>query len=114
MQTEILMASKDAMQSQASPAPKPYAFYLLFLLALVNLLNVFDKLILSMALEPIKQEFGLSDGQMGLIAGLSLALFNALAMVPIGMLADRTNRRNLISVCLAIWSLATALSLIHI
>jgi len=111
VQTEISMMSKDALRSKVSPAaqaPKPYAFYLLFLLALVNLLNVFDKLILSMALEPIKQEFSLSDGQMGLIAGLSLALFNAIAMVPIGMLADRTNRRNLISVCLAIWSLATA------
>lgn len=112
MRTDISVAAGDAAASQASPNPhalKFSAYYLLFLLALVNLLNALDKLILSIVLEPIKQEFSLSDSQMGLIAGLSLALFNAAAMVPIGVLADRVNRRNLIATCLAIWSMATAL-----
>lgn len=85
------------------------AWYMLFILALVNMFNALDKLILSMLVEPIKHEFQLSDGQMGLIAGLSLAIFNAVAMVPMGMLADRVNRRNLISLCLCIWGGATAL-----
>lgn len=85
------------------------AWYMLFVLALVNMFNALDKVILSMLVEPIKQEFQLSDGQMGLIAGLALAIFNAGAMVPVGILADRINRRNLICVCLCIWSAATAL-----
>ena len=85
------------------------AWYMLFVLSLVNMFNALDKVILSMLVEPIKHEFHLSDTQMGLIAGLALAIFNAGAMVPVGMLADRVNRRNLISVCLCIWSAATAL-----
>ena len=85
------------------------AWYMLFVLALVNMFNALDKVILSMLVEPIKQEFQLSDGQMGLIAGLALAIFNAGAMVPVGMLADRINRRNLICLCLCIWSAATAM-----
>lgn len=82
---------------------------MLFVLALVNMFNALDKVILSMLVEPIKQEFQLTDGQVGLIAGLALAVFNAAAMVPVGMLADRVNRKTLISACLCIWSAATAL-----
>lgn len=101
-------AAHHAGQGAAARIPLS-AWYMLFVLSLVNMFNALDKVILSMLVEPIKHEFHLSDTQMGLIAGLALALFNAAAMVPVGMLADRVNRRNLISVCLCIWSAATAL-----
>lgn len=97
------------MRGETIPSPAKGAYYLLFILALVNLFNALDKMILSMLIEPIKAEFVLNDTQIGLLAGLSLAFFNAVAMVPLGMLADRTNRRNLIAFCLTIWSAATAL-----
>lgn len=103
-------ARLNAAVAEIGPARIPLsAWYMLFVLALVNMFNALDKMILSMLVEPIKHEFQLSDGQMGLIAGLSLAIFNAAAMVPMGMLADRVNRRNLIGLCLCIWSGATAL-----
>lgn len=100
--------NENAVERVATRIPAS-AWYMLFILALVNMFNALDKVILSMLVQPIKEEFGLSDGQMGLIAGLSLTIFNAAAMVPMGMLADRVNRRNLISLCLCIWSAATAL-----
>jgi predicted MFS family arabinose efflux permease len=61
-------------------------------------------------LEPIKREFGLSDAELGLLAGLSYAAAFALAGIPLGWLADRTNRRNLLAVLLAVWSAMVALA----
>ena len=83
--------------------------YMLFLLSSVNFLNALDKLIMSVLVEPVKAEFGLSDSAIGMLAGLSVAVSTSIAMIPLGILADRTNRRNLIAVCLALWSTATAL-----
>jgi predicted MFS family arabinose efflux permease len=55
-------------------------------------------------IEPIKQEFGLSDSQLGMVSGLSYAAAFAIAGVPLGWLADRVNRRNLLAALLVLWS----------
>ena len=60
--------------------------------------------------EPIKQELGLSDGQLGLLTSFAFAIFYVTAGIPIANLADRANRRNIISVVVALWSVMTALS----
>jgi MFS family permease len=82
-------------------------YYLLVLLALLNVLLVLDKIVLSVLLEPIRAEFGLSDVQLGALMGLVYAIFMGSAGLPLGVLADRTNRRNLASICLAAWSAMT-------
>lgn len=84
-------------------------YYALGLLALVYSFNTMDRTILSVLIEPIKAEFRVSDSQMGLASGLAFALFNALAALPLGLLADRGNRRNVIAACLSVWSAMTAL-----
>jgi MFS family permease len=85
------------------------AIYMLCLLSAVNFLNALDKLILSVLVEPIKAEFALSDSELGILTGFALAVSTAAAMVPVGILADRTNRRNLVASCLIAWSSVTAL-----
>lgn len=82
--------------------------YILALLLLLNILLVLDKIVLNTLVEPIRQEFGLSDTQIGAVMGLVYAIFMGIAGLPLGMLADRTNRRNLVAACLAAWSLMTA------
>ena len=82
--------------------------YTLLILALAYSCNVMDRNILTILLEPIRREFGLSDTQLGLLSGLSFAIFYALAGLPLGAAADRLNRRNLIVVCLTVWSGMTA------
>ena len=67
-------------------------------------------MILSILFPDIKAEFGLSDSQLGLLGGLSFALFYATLGLPIARLADRYNRKIIIAACLAIFSLMTALS----
>lgn len=76
-------------------------------LFLANLLNFFDRSIPSVVAEPIKNEFALSDLQLGLITS-AFTLVYAIAGLPLGRLADRGNRPGIIGVGLLVWSGLTA------
>lgn len=84
--------------------------YVLTILVVVYTFNFIDRQILSILLESIKLELGLSDQALGFLAGFAFAAFYAVLGVPIALWADRGNRRNLISVALALWSAMTAMS----
>ena len=90
-----------------SPAARQYA---LSVLVVVYTFNFIDRQILSILLEPIKNELGLSDTALGMLTGFAFALFYATLGIPIARFADKGNRRNLIALALAIWSAMTALS----
>ncbi|MDB5425603.1 MAG: transporter [Phenylobacterium sp.] len=85
------------------------AWYTLALLTLVYMFNSVDRSVMSIVIEPVKREFGLSDGQLGVLTGLAFGLTYALVGIPIGLLVDRTNRRNLLALMVFIWSGCTAL-----
>ena len=73
--------------------------YVLILLTALSALTFMDRQILAVLLQPIKQEFGFSDLQIGLITGLGFALtFGALG-IPLGRLADKHERRSIIAWC---------------
>ena len=84
--------------------------YALALLLLIYTVNHVDRQLMYILVEPVRTEFALDDWQMGWIAGGGFALFYAFMGIPIGRIADRINRRNLISLALAVWSLFTAAS----
>ncbi|CAM4230161.1 MFS transporter [Comamonas aquatilis] len=103
---------KSAADSEASALPKTRGFrrhYLLVVLLFVYAMSMIDRHIMGVLIQPIKEEFGVSDSAMGLLTGLAFALFYSILAVPFGRLADRSNRRNLVSYCCLAWSLATAL-----
>jgi predicted MFS family arabinose efflux permease len=77
---------------------------------MVYAFNFIDRQILVILQEPIKQEMGLSDAQLGLLSGFSFALVYITAGIPIAYWADRSNRRNIIAGALTLWSGMTALS----
>lgn len=83
----------------------------LWVLLTVYILNFLDRQILNILAEPIKTELGLSDTQLGLLAGPAFAVFYAVLGIPIARFADRpsTNRITLISASLVIWSGMTVL-----
>lgn len=85
------------------------AYYALGLLVLVYFSNGMDRMIVAVLLEPIRQEFGLSDGQAGLLAGLAFAITNAIAAVPFGLAADRFKRSTVVAGAIAFWSAMTVL-----
>jgi predicted MFS family arabinose efflux permease len=86
-----------------------YRYYVLVVLTAVSLLSVADRLILSILLGDIKAEFALSDTQLGLLTGFAFTFFYVLFGMPIARFADRSNRKNIIAVAVAAWSLMTAL-----
>lgn len=87
-----------------------YTNYVLGVLVVVYVFNFVDRQILAILAPAIKDELGLSDTQIGLLSGLAFGIFYATLGIPIARLADRYSRVNIISICLFIWSLMTALS----
>jgi MFS family permease len=79
------------------------------MLTLVYTSSHVDRQIMAIVLEPIKLELGATDTQMGFLIGLTFALFYATLGMPIAMLADRANRRNIITAAVTIWSGMTVL-----
>lgn len=86
-----------------------YRAYCMSLIFVVLVIAYVDRGIFGVVLEPIKQEFGLSDLSLGLLTGPAFALFYALMGIPLARWADVGNRKTVVSVCLVIWSGMTAL-----
>ena len=86
-----------------------YRWYALGLLVVVYIFNFIDRSILGILVEPIKRDLQVSDTLMGFLGGIAFATFYTFLGIPIARLADRGSRRNLLAVCLAMWSGATAL-----
>ena len=87
---------------------KGYRRYVLFVLTGVYMFNFIDRQILNIIQEGIKTDLGLSDTQLGSLTGLAFALFYVTLGLPIARYADRSNRKNIVSVALAVWSAMTA------
>jgi len=86
-----------------------YSNYVLFVLFLGYVTNSLDRGILNILLPPIRKEFALNYTELGLLGGIAFALFYATLGIPIASLADRTSRKWVLAVCMALWSGATAL-----
>jgi predicted MFS family arabinose efflux permease len=86
------------------------ARYALALLTAIYVVNFIDRQILSILIDPIKEELAVSDTAMGFLSGSTFALFYTFAGIPIARWADRGVRRDVIALGLALWSGMTALS----
>ncbi len=86
-----------------------YRAFVLGMLVLVYVFNFLDRQIVTILAEPIKNDLGLNDTQIGLMTGLAFAIFYTVLGIPIARLADRANRVNIIAIALVVWSGMTAL-----
>lgn len=71
-------------------------------------LSFVDRQILGLLVPFIKSDLKINDTLVGLLAGTAFAIFYAVMGLPLGRVADSANRRNLISICIAFWSIFTA------
>ncbi|MFQ5634585.1 MAG: spinster family MFS transporter [Gammaproteobacteria bacterium] len=85
-----------------------YAWYVAVVLTLAHIISFLDRQVLSLLVAPIKRDLEISDTQMSLLMGLAFAIFYTVMAVPIGRLADRRSRRNIITVGIAAWCAMTA------
>ncbi|MBN8831873.1 MAG: MFS transporter [Sphingomonadales bacterium] len=83
------------------------SYWSLFVLTIVVMFTVLDRQILGLMIEPVKQDFGITDTQAALLLGAAFAFPYAIAGMPIARLADSCNRRNLVAACIGFWSIAT-------
>lgn len=100
--------AEDSPKPAAHPLPSTRsAYWTLFVLGIVVMFTVLDRQVLSLLIEPIKADYGISDTQAALLLGAAFSLTYAIAGLPIARFADVTNRRNLIAACIVFWSGAT-------
>jgi len=98
-----------ANQTVEQQSKNRYAWFVVFILMVCYTLSFVDRQILAFLVGPIKRDLGVTDTQIGLLQGFAFALFYTFLGVPIGWLADRMNRRNIIAIGVVFWSIMTAL-----
>ena len=78
-------------------------------LLLINVLNYADRYVLSAVLPKMQIDLHLNDLEAGLL-GSSFLIVYALATLPLGVWGDRSVRKNIVGLCVGIWSVATVLA----
>jgi len=86
------------------------AGYVLFLLFLANVLNVADRALLGIVVDPVKADLALSDTQISIVSATAFVFFNLLVGIFIAGWVDRGNRKWILILGVTLWSVATALS----
>lgn len=92
------------MQSRASLA----SWYALLVLSVATLYAVIDRQVIILLSQQLKADLHLSDTQIGSLQGFGAVLFASIAAFPLGWLADRMDRRVLLSLCVIVWSIGIA------
>src|SRR4249919_1544590 len=104
------MATASVVSSEPISEPaveNARSWGVLCVLTFVYVLNFLDRQLLAILAKPIQDSLHVSDGQLGLIGGLYFALFYCFISIPVGWLADKTNRVYVVSCACALWSAAT-------
>lgn len=79
------------------------------LLMAITTLNLMDRQLPFIMAEQIREEFSLTDTQLGMLGGLAFSLVYALAALPLARLADRGRRKSVLALCVFTWSMFTGL-----
>jgi len=92
------MSVAAAPEQNAIRVPTRRDWGVLSLLGFVYVLNFLDRQLLAILAHPIQESLEITDGQLGLIGGLYFAMFYTFIEIPVGWLADRTNRVTILAV----------------
>lgn len=107
VEAETAAGARTEPMAQARFGPG-YRRWLLFLLALIYTSNFVDRQIFSTLIQPIKKDLHLSDTQLGMLSGLTFAVFYTALGIPIARLIERKSRIVVMTACIAVWSAMTA------
>src|SRR5437868_3071159 len=103
--TTVVPRTTESKKGSGKPTGGQAGFAFTVLLV-DNVLNYADRYVLSAVLPQIKHEFNMTDFQGGLLISSFLIVY-AVATLPIGIWADRGIRKNIVALCVGIWSVAT-------
>jgi len=84
-----------------------YAWLVVVILLATAVLSYTDRQVLSLLVDPIRASLNVNDSQVSVLLGTAFAVVYAAAGIPLGWIADRFSRRNLILCGVALWSAGT-------
>jgi MFS family permease len=88
------------------PALSGYARYVFWVMCSISFLNYLDRYVLVGASTTIGKELGIGLDGIGYIASAFLIVYTIFTL-PLGFWADRTKRKNVVTLCVSVWSIAT-------
>ncbi len=94
---------------EAKLSSRAYKAYFLSVFVAMTGFAYMDRVLMSTLGQAIKVDLGLSDTQLGMLGGLSIALFYAVFAFPSARLAERYKRTMLVAIAVVIWSVMTTL-----
>jgi Sugar phosphate permease len=106
---KIAARSSVEQRNVNQPPSVTQARYAFILLLIINILNYTDRSIFAAVQTTVQKDFGLTDVQLGLINSSFLFIYGILTL-PLGVWADRGIRKNIITISVTIWSIATAMA----
>ncbi len=105
----IATTSNKSNESKKPPRiTRSQARFAFIVLLVINVLNYVDRSVLAAVQTTIQKEFHLTDTQLGWLTSSFLIIYG-LTTLPIGVWADKGVRKNIIAICVGIWSAATAI-----
>ena len=104
------MTTSSSPPSGSTEFRPVYAWFVVAVLALANCVSLIDRLILSLLVQPIKSDLGISDTAFSLLAGAAFAIFYCGMGLVIARWADRYSRKWIITGGITLWCGMTALS----
>jgi MFS family permease len=105
VQTELARLETPSKPVAATPGRR--AWTALGMLWFIYVLNFLSRQLPAILAKPIQDSLHVSDGKLGLVSGLYFALFYCFISIPVGWMADKTNRSKVLAAACAIWSAAT-------
>ncbi len=100
-------ASPGSKTTRPWPSPA-YAWYVMTVMVIAYAFAIVDRSIISLLVQPIKADLGVTDTQIGLLQGLAFAICYSTIGLVMGVITDRTDRRSLLAGGILVWSVATA------
>ncbi len=95
--------------ASAKRTSRSYPTYVFWIMFAISFLNYLDRYVLTGAANTIAHELGFGIDGIGYVASAFLVVYT-LVTIPMGIMADRTKRKNVVAICVTFWSLATALT----
>ncbi len=86
-----------------------YRSWFLFIIMLVSTSVVAERGMMAVMVGPIKADLHLSDFSIGLAKDMAIAIVYVLAVIPLSRLGDRWQKRKVVALAIATWSVAVLL-----
>ena len=102
---ETTQATTSRERPLVAPSLRQYGLRAIVILFILNAIDEFDRAVLAVALDDIREHFSVSDATVGLLP-LAVIFITGILALPAGNWADRWSRRNILVLGAVVWGSA--------